>query len=534
MNRSVKYLASVSTDSRPIISRRILGCLVAAAAAAMVIVYIAFPNARPDFYWNWHDPANYVTMSHNLWYYGEYNASTFPSGQLSLLWPPGYPFMLLPAIAAFGRSLLALKLLMVAYSVATLIAVVALFRDRLGLLGASLLALYTSLNIHWFIASHQTMAEIPVSLTCMLGLISARSWINSESRKLRQLVLAISLGGFACYVKGFGICLLPAVMIAIVRKVRFWPDGVKMVLAYCVPTGLIGLSWFLYGLANPQSGYQGLGQLEMITRSVNADPTSPRITPMELAGKLYNGVKWFAIRWSSEAVAPTFEQFDPDFSLQPWRLLRIGTCLLLMLSWCLSVKRGNHIDDYFIPFFMILILCSANAGNPRYWVPVIPFFAAYIWVLVRTSIQSRAAKAILCAAAFSIAFVTFVADLTEFEASPYEDPQLADFVAVLKYVEENIPRQALIKTHHSQNAWLLTGNPQFGWKSDGKPLTELPDEIYVVVWQTSERFGKGDRQLIERAGSQDGYLVETLFEVGTHRLVKITRSAKTSIDSNPT
>jgi hypothetical protein len=266
--------------------------------------------------------------------------------------------------------------------------------------------------------------------------------------------------------------------------------------------------------------------LEIATRSANApfDSSAPRVTSTEVVSRIYNALKWFAIRWSAQAVVPAFEQVDPDFALEPWRLCRMGVCLLLAASWFLSVRRGNHIEDYYIVCFLLLTVYQMHCGNPRYWVPGIPYFPAYIFALVRSIVKDARALTATAATAFGVGIVSLVTGIQSFEASPYEDPELADFVQVLNYAEKHLPPQAEMLSHHAQNAWLLSGMVQFEWKHTEHPLADLPDELYVVVWNTSKRFGKGERALIRRAGSSDEFAVSTVMQTPSHSLIKIARS----------
>jgi hypothetical protein len=520
--------ASLKTDRASTWSRRIPWLVIIAA-------YFAFPNARPDFYWNWNDPASYVLLSYKLWYFGEYNIHTSPSNDIYWVWPPGYPVMLLPAVVGFGRSLLALKLLMTVYSLLTLVGITALFKPRLGIAGASTVALYTSLNIHWFIASHQTMAEIPTALFCILGLLSARNWVQAEQRSAWRLLLAVMVGSAACYVRGYGLCLIPAVVVYIVRHVTDWPTRLRMVLAYCLPVTTIGLSWFVLAATHPQPGYGGRGSLEMVTRSEKAfgeGLDAPRAGGYEIVDRMFKTVKWFGLRWTAQAVLPVLESFDPDFSAQPWRAIRFGLCILVVWTWSKSVLCTNQVEDYFVAFFVLLTLFIAGGGLARYWVPLIPFFVGYIAIFLR-SVATRSRLRIVVILALVVTTGQFLCALRSFELSPYEDPRLGDFVAVVDYADAHMPDDASLASHHMKTAWLLTGRRQFHW-TQGDDLAALPQPLYVVVWDDPKQFGGDERDLLARVQSSREYTADTLFQVSSHRLVQITRHPPTTYESDLT
>lgn len=500
---------------------------------AIGLLYAAFPNARPDLRWNWYDPAQYVALSYNLTHYGAFTLELEPPFRSSVTFQtPGFPLLLAPATALFGRDLLALKLLMVAYSIATLFAVYALFARQYTWRTGVFITASTAFNLHWFIASHQTMAVIPAIGSIVVALLAIDVWVAGGGRSRWQFSLALVTGAIACYMKGYGLCLIPAACFCILRAPRIsWKSRAVAASSYAIACAVIGLSWPAIGLLHPQEGYGGRGILELITRAerhYGEGEDAPRAGYEEVCSRMWGNAKWGAVRWSAQAVLPATEVADSVNASRSGTVVRVLCCIPVVLGWIFCIRRRNSAIDPFVGFYILLILYIVGGTMVQYWIQLIPFSIAYAVEFVQVIFSQRLCRP-LAAIAMTLYSVVFAFGLFGFEHDPYDDPLADDYVAILNHANGHLPADAVLVTHHSHCAWLLTG-----WVCHGLPASEPKQRwddvvrdagkrpVFLLVRNTERQTEVGDRERL--VAGDPAVALSLLYEQGAYSLLKLEKN----------
>jgi 4-amino-4-deoxy-L-arabinose transferase-like glycosyltransferase len=295
------------TVSRP----QVLTAFLAALTIMAVSAYLAYPNAVPDFRPDQdYDGFMYVHLANDI---GN------GLGYRTKHWMPGFPYLLSWLIGVFGLDYLKLKLSIVAFGVGTYAATFAYVRCiAVQLAHRHLIAWVVTLSVALtpllFDYSHRLMSEIPALCCAMTALWLCEVVRRSESpRMLLTAAVALSaLCGLAVLMRGNGLALVPALLVSAAYD---WRARRRAAIA-CVVAATLTMGLFVgWSARNANQTYVGIHNItylqEIQARNVGAlwraggfNEGVERVTPGELARRVYQNGMWYHLYGIADGVVP--------------------------------------------------------------------------------------------------------------------------------------------------------------------------------------------------------------------------------------
>ena len=314
------------------------------------------------------DSVTYVLLAESLLTPGDGYALSIDPGppQAHTKCPPGYPAMLAPLVAAFGRNFVLLKLLSVVLTAASVLVFCRYARRGREPLPWFFLALAFSVSPGVIDYSRWMLSEAPFLFFTLLAL-----WQLDEDRAGKDigrpfwLGLGAAVAGF--YVRSIGALLLAAASLSYLAR-REWRKffvhgalGAGLTVPWLVRNRLASDSatpyleeFLLSNVYEPEAGY--LGFVGMVERFLdNAVLYGTRELPRALAG---SDTAW--------AASP------------PVVLLAVLVCVLVLFGLARALRRRPAAPELYFAFTCVAImLFQSSVNDVRYLVPLIPLVMVY-------------------------------------------------------------------------------------------------------------------------------------------------------------
>ena len=167
----------------------------------------------------WYDPApdvfTYIATARSLAAGDGYQYLGAPFG----IRPPGFSLLIAPWVVD-GVDFAGLNLLVGLFGVASVLALAALLRDRIGLRLALLVAACLWLNPGFRILSSQVMSDVP-GTALIFGCLLLERLARRRGGIAFYAILGVAIGA-AAYVRSLAVLLIPAAMLAL--ALRAWPE----------------------------------------------------------------------------------------------------------------------------------------------------------------------------------------------------------------------------------------------------------------------------------------------------------------------
>lgn len=452
MDQGTDHVSHTRTGRR---ARVVIGLGLAAC------VYAAFPNARPDLTpFNCDDGEAYIGLADSIATGRGYTRCLNPDQYIPhKTWPPGLPLLLTPVIAAFGPSLLAIKLMMCGVGVLGLVFMYLLVRDLTDARLAGWVTAATACSAHYFWFSHQSMAEVPTfaASVTILWLI-ARAGRRPE--QWRWWCLAGIVTGYGALIKGLVLLLLPAPLAGAFRMGP--PDRRVMLRRYAVfvviaiaPTA----AWAVRNNRVQAESRDGINQFRMLFQETANDPNSPLVTPGRLVRQVYENVAWGLIYRVPDQVIPLARLLRLR-DLSAGRFIALFLTALVVVALIASVWRRIWPVHVYVAAMLALLTTLSTGGTARYFVPLAPLIVFLVATAVRSSrLWSRFGRmgAVLAWVWLGAAGLDLAAAIHQQETSPYADDRWADFVDVARNAPEFIPPHATVCVHNPNTFTLVSG-----------------------------------------------------------------------------
>jgi hypothetical protein len=253
-----------------------------AALSLLAFLYLAVPNARPDFTAPYiTDSDHYLALAYNLAHGRGYTRSLPPFDYVAhKTWPPGFPLMLVPAMWASGSGInwFLVKGTMALVGLAGAISAWFLMRRLSGSTVVADLAAFMLLANPWYwLYSHTTMADMPYLSWMLFGLLVLDLAWAKRSVGPWEAVGTGLLAGLGMLIKGFCLGLALAPLAYFLGRRRSLGSTWAHVAAY---------AWFGLGFVTPQllwmvrnsgveaGGIDGVNQVQMLLQKDSNDPQS--------------------------------------------------------------------------------------------------------------------------------------------------------------------------------------------------------------------------------------------------------------------
>ncbi|MEZ4648485.1 MAG: hypothetical protein R3E97_06775 [Candidatus Eisenbacteria bacterium] len=413
-----------------------------AAGAAVLVALVTFD---PKLYVNG-DNAEYLRMGAKV-----LEGDLWPSAKF----PPLFPYLLAPLVAAFGKSVVPEKILVLISYAGAAFLLVPVFRRRLsGLGGAALLfCALTAIPVLEF--SHYVMSEIPFLLTLAATLALVDRWSDAEAavsipaalRSPNAWLLAISLAaGF--YIRTAGVAV-GAGVVAVLLLSRRRQEALALVVLLLV----LGIPWIAHSLATP-------GGNPYVRQFLLVNPYYPDFGSIDANGLFqrvrYNVLEYFGnILPLSMLPIPYRSTYSPNelqLTRLPWPIT-----MLLMFLLVVGIVRGLRNRDtvawVFTSSLALILLWPPVWAGSRFLVPLVPLCFLLVaggcvgvarFPGIDASLRAPVRKGVGVALVSFLVLVSFVSIVKyEKETAAYPVPWKNYFDA-LAWIRQNTPEDALV------------------------------------------------------------------------------------------
>jgi hypothetical protein len=308
---------------------------------------------RPGHDWG-DDFAQYIHHAKNL-------VSGIPYDRTGYIWnpkfpmlgpptyPPVFPLMLAPVVAAYGLTLAPMKAVVVASFLGALLFVALVFRSILAPRYLAVLLVLLGLNPYFWNLKDNILSDLPFFLFVYAALHLIQRWPGPEEGRGRIALHAVALG-VACYLaygtRSLGVVLVPCAIVAEWLRFRRVGWGTALAIAvFAVPAVLQA------ALSHRDNGYASI---------LSLDPKRIALNVVEYARYL-SGL-WNNAWWSG---GDTF---------------LMGLLLVLAAAGFLARLRANPgvLEIFAVLYGLAILPWIATQG--RYLVPLMPIYIGYaLW-----------------------------------------------------------------------------------------------------------------------------------------------------------
>jgi len=424
-------------------------------AVLVLVVGLHAALLRPGHGWS-DDFAMYLAHAQNLATGRPYGDTGYSANPWAVpgpgTYPPVYPLLITPLVAAWGLDLQALKLLDLLLFGGALAAGHALLRPRVGapvaLAGVLLLGLCPFL-IGFF---DEVRPDALFLLLFLLTLVLGERWTGqppppglSRQRQLGQ-GLALGLVAYLAYgTRSVGKVRLPALLV-----VQLWRQRrVGPVLSVALPL------WLALAAAQALTLHSDRAYASLLT-----------LDPHTLAYNSYSYLASLSLLWQNSLPAP--------WGLALRGLMFVLVSALALVGYAQALRRGISVLEVVALFYLapLLLYWVGTMIQQRYMLPLFPIYLYHAWrglgVLGRRwGGASRRALLALLAAGAAVGQLSACAALPHGEIRPGVTD--APGLAVLAAVREQLPADATLLVGRAR-AFALYGQRRtvspYGYRSD--------------------------------------------------------------------
>jgi hypothetical protein len=500
---------------------------------------------RDGFDW-FHDSVGYVNHAENLAAGRDYAESGYIPNPYRYIapkaYPPGYPFLLAPVVAAFGTDTRILRMETVVVLLAILLALGRTLRDQLP--AGYLALLLAAVGVHPLIWENmqRLLSDVPFLLFVVLSLGTfgrARAATTARAKVLLG-VLAGALVYYAVITRALGAVLLPAILLHDLMGFRFRrisPAAVAMIVTVGVLAFAGSRTPFARSLAeagrmsdlppNPYLAMQDAPQRP-------PDPAAPgetrrpeyrhshtrlmlsnvlrhvELVPKRAARNVLQYARWGAELWDNGR-APV-----------------VGKAMFLLaaavaaVGFVHRVRRRRRAYDVFAVLYFLALLPWSFAER-RYLFPLLPFAWLALLTGVRVLVEGRgAARRWVVAGTAAVIALTYASKYAALDLGPIEDEYSGpDAAALYAFLDEETapddvfvgeyPRQLAYFTGHRVSAPHRDLDPRPWW-----PHIEWLGARYAIVGPEG---WPGVAALAEFAETADGF--HEVFHRGRFRVYRM-------------
>jgi hypothetical protein len=434
--------------------------------AWITVFYLTVLNARPDFArFNCDDSESYLALADSLVHGRGYTRSMIPGEYIPhTAWPPGLPLLLTPAVALAAPPVwTAAKCTMALIGLLGIVLVWLLVR-RLGQHQhlADLAALLVALNPFYWDFSHRVMAEVPLTVWMVGGLLLVDLiWAGRRVRPWEALLVGL-VCGTGMLLKGLvlGLLLVPIAYFRGTRKTlgNKWNLVTTLVLfsfAFVLPHA----AWTCRNRATPASGYDGLDQLRMIRSKYPTDPASELLTLPESVDVVLKNVRHSVIYHLPQQVIPgLWNGVYFDWGRSGYLAMALSVSLLVL---CLSWKQELQALHLLTWPMVLLNLSWAFGGNPRYWIPVSVLLTMLLMLRLRRFLTLDAfSQKLRVGLGSSILALNLACYVVDHERHPYNSGgPWSELAQLFAFASQEKLEPAGVLTPHNLAFQLTTGFP---------------------------------------------------------------------------
>jgi len=467
------------TQARP---GRVALCI---AAVHLVLALAAF-NPGPH---TGGDNAAYLSLARSLLERHTYVSLWDPALPAHTQYPPVWP-----AIIALGwmvglRGLVAMKFIVLAFSVAA-VALSYLWLRRTTTAGIALaVGVLLALSPGVIELSHWELSDVPAWAFTMLALWGSTHLVGSRERELQGdephhgrwlavMIVGAVLGNFT---RSAGLPLVVAALAWLALR-RRWRDLAVMSAAF-FPLAFL---WWLWGAVNGGPGYTGYLWF--------VDPYQPHLGTVGVGG-LIERLGQNAVRYAGMHL-PVLLSWNGMNRF--W--LSVPLVLLAVAGWARRLKNPGLAELWTPPMVGLLLLWPATWSSERFILPLLPLLLVYAAEALRDSarllrwpagarlIPLGAGAALLLVALPGISRVvksgmSCAGEYRDGEQFPCMAPEFRDFFTLAVKARGALPAGSTVLSRKASIFFVYSG-----YRGRTYPLSAEPDTLYAAAREIGSHY----------------------------------------------
>lgn len=451
-----------------------------AAALALLHLLLALAALNPTLY-SGGDNGTYLSLARALAEQGRYLDLWDPARPPHALYPPVFPLLLAGALTLGLRSWIALKLLIVAASVAAVVVSFLWMRRVIGPRAAFAAGLLLAIAPRVLNLSHWVLSDVPFWALSMLALWAfacADDPARPPANALRWVMMGAVAAALAVMTRSAGLPLVVAAVAALL--LRRQPKRAAVV---ALVAGVPMLLWWLRGklLGGGYTGYLWL-----------LDPYQPALgnaTPAQLAARVLENARRYLFTY-----LPMLLWDDVDLGAVAAVLL----VALAVVGWVMRVRREPGVAELWLPLYLgVVLLWPATWAGERLILPVLPVLLLLAAEALRSVARHRhragVAAALLVLLGLGLATPGIAREVriagacreVYLAGDRYGclDPIWADFFRLAEAVRGRLPRGSVVISRKPTLFFTLSGYP-----SRVYPLSASPDTFFAAARAAGARY----------------------------------------------
>ena len=433
------------------------------------------------------DSSSYVSLAESVLRLGDgYSDSMAPGAPVPhTVYPPGYPVLMAPLLAIFGRNFVVLKLLSVAFTVSSVLVFCVLSKERVSPLLWLTMCLAFAVSPIVVDYSHWILSEAPFLFFTLLALLFLQKE-SAEEGIGKYFWLSLFAIVATYYVRSIGIAFIGAGTLFYLIK-RRW----RKFLYYNVVGAALSLPWLIRNklLEGSATGY--------IEAFLLRDMYKPEVGYNDLwgtIGRLFTNLWTYSAREMPRVLAGSNGLWSTTV---PMKGLSLVLCGFMVIGFLYVVrKRLGVAEIYFALSCLAILLFQDVVSDVRYLMPLVPLMLFYISdgltlaAEKATSLKNHAAPAVA-----AMAVIATIGAFSQLERAPQNmdmirryragdqfagyHPNWRSFFVASDWVSANTPDDAVVTVRKPRLFHLWTGR-----KITEYPFSTDPDSVLDVILDT--------------------------------------------------
>jgi 4-amino-4-deoxy-L-arabinose transferase-like glycosyltransferase len=402
-------------------------------------------RVRDEFPLGW-DHNLYAALARNLVEGAGYSYQGVPH----IKYPPGYPVLLMPMVAAFGLQYRALAVFACLCTLGALFAIHRFVAPRHGVIAGVCVAGVFGCQSLTVLQSAQLLSDLPFTAMLFLALDRTDRWLTTE----RPGVLAPAAWMLAAIaLRLAGLALVPGLCLAwLVRR-----QGRPRAALLAAVLGIVAVpvaGWFVRAAwvrAHAEATEENLSyEQELVVGSPRR-----RLQPPVAAGPVAQAVERVVANApalagaAGDLLAGRLPGAEPGLrDAARWVLLA-----LLLVALAKSLPRTGVADGFLWCYAGVLLLWPWPELMDRFLLPVLPLLVLMLWQLAGTP----SLRAVLVAALLALQVEPVVARLRFFSGSTAENPMVKTLQQAADWIVQQAPPASRVVGENAPWLHLKTG-----------------------------------------------------------------------------
>lgn len=315
------------------------------------------------------DSVTYVLLAESLLRVGDGFALSMVPGppEAHTHYPPGYPALLAPVVALFGRNFVVLKLLSVLFTTAAVVVFCLYTRRGRDPIPWLCLGLAFAVNPGLIDYSRWMLSEAPFVLVTLVALWGLRA--DSKAERIGPAFVVALLASVASfYVRSIGALLLAATSISYLVN-RRW----SRLVVHGVTGSALTIPWLVRNEFVADSASPYFAQFQLV--NVYA-PEAGNLDLLGFGGRLLENLWLYAAREMPRLLVGS----DSPWATHP-ALTAAGVAVsaLAVLGLVRAFRRPEAREFYVVFMGLAILLFQESVNDVRYLVPLAPLVLIYLF-----------------------------------------------------------------------------------------------------------------------------------------------------------